>query len=48
MVCGVDRARMDGARPGSFDRHVAAEQNPLHYVFLFHKLENQARGRPRA
>lgn len=42
VVCGVDRARMDAARPGSFDRHVAAEQNPHHYVFLLHKLEAQS------
>ena len=29
------------AAPGSFDRHVAEEQNPSHYVFLLRKLELQ-------
>jgi hypothetical protein len=27
--------------PGSFDKHVAEEQNPSHYVFLLRKLELQ-------
>ncbi len=29
------------AAPGSFDKHVAEEQNPSHYVFLLRKLELQ-------
>ncbi len=41
MVCGADRARLDAVKPGQFDRHVNAEHNPHHYVFLLHKLEAQ-------
>ncbi len=32
---------MEQAAPGSFDRHVAEEQNPRHYVFLLRRLQLQ-------
>ncbi len=33
--------RAGQAAPGSFDTHVAEQQNPSHYVFLLRKLELQ-------